>query len=55
MKNNNRILYLLQEIGIVVVGVLIAVSINNYKEKSDNEAYSDFLEGNEAYLERKEE
>lgn len=39
MKSNNRLVYLLQEIGIVVVGVLIAVSINNYKEKSDNEAY----------------
>lgn len=39
MKNNNRLIYLLQEIVIVVIGVLIAVSINNYKEKSDNEAY----------------
>lgn len=38
-SKNNRLLYLLQEIAIVVIGVLIAVSINNYKEKSDNEAY----------------
>jgi hypothetical protein len=38
-SNNNRLLYLLQEIAIVVIGVLIAVSSNNYKEKSDNEAY----------------
>lgn len=38
-SNNNRLLYLLQEIAIVVIGVLIAVSINNYKERSDNEAY----------------
>ncbi|MCR9099839.1 MAG: hypothetical protein NXI25_07795 [bacterium] len=38
-NNRNRLLYLLQEIAIVVIGVLIAVSINNYKEKSDNEAY----------------
>jgi|UPI000591D569 hypothetical protein len=38
-SNNNRLLYLLQEIAIVVIGVLIAVSINNYKEQSDNEAY----------------
>lgn len=39
MKSNNRLVYFLQEIGIVVIGVLIAVSINNYKEKQDNEAY----------------
>ena len=39
MKSNNRLVYLLQEIGIVVIGVLIAVSINNYKEKRGNEAY----------------
>ena len=38
MKSNNRLVYL-QEIGIVVIGVLIAVSINNYKEKRGNEAY----------------
>lgn len=39
IKNNSRLVYLIREIGIVVVGVLIAVPINNYKEKSDNEAY----------------
>lgn len=39
MKNRNRIVYFLQEITIVVVGVLIAVSIGNYKEKMDNKKY----------------
>lgn len=39
MKNKSRLIYLLQEIAIVVVGVLIAVSINNYKERIDNEEY----------------
>ena len=39
--NKNRLVYLLQEIGIVVIGVLIAVSINNYKEKLENEKYID--------------
>ena len=39
MKTTSRIGYFLQEIAIVVVGVLIAVSINNYKEKVDNEKY----------------
>ena len=31
--------YFLQEIAIVVIGVLIAVSISNYKEKIDNENF----------------
>lgn len=39
MKNKSRLAYLLQEIAIVVAGVLIAVSINNYKERIDNEQY----------------
>lgn len=39
MKNTNRFVYFLQEIAIVVIGVLIAVSINNYKENTDNEQY----------------
>lgn len=39
MEKKNRIVYVLQEISIVVVGVLIAVSIGNYKEKLDNENY----------------
>ncbi len=39
MKNKNQIVYFLQEIAIVVVGVLIAVSIGNYKEKMDNKKY----------------
>lgn len=39
MKQNRGILYFLQEIAIVVIGVLIAVSIGNYKEKVDNEKY----------------
>lgn len=38
-EKRNRILHLLQEIGVVVVGVLIAVSIGNYKEKLDNKKY----------------
>lgn len=39
MKKINRIGYVLQEILIVVVGVLIAVTIGNYKEQEDNEKY----------------
>lgn len=39
MKKTSRLAYILQEILIVVVGVLIAVSIGNYKEQSDNEKY----------------
>ncbi len=39
MKKRSRILYFLQEVAIVVVGVLIAVSIGSYKEKVDNEEY----------------
>ncbi|MEM9918547.1 MAG: DUF6090 family protein [Bacteroidota bacterium] len=38
-KESNRIVYLLQEIVIVVIGVLIAVSISNYKERTQNEKY----------------
>jgi hypothetical protein len=38
-KSKNRILYFIQETAIVVFGVLIAVSINNYKEKVNNEQY----------------
>jgi hypothetical protein len=39
MKVKKRILSFLKEIIIIVIGVLIAVSIGNYKEKIDNEAY----------------
>lgn len=39
MKSNNCFVYFFQEIGIVVIGVLIVVFINNYKEKWGNEAY----------------
>lgn len=39
MKKRNGIVYFLQEIAIVVIGVLIAVSIGNYKEKVENEKY----------------
>jgi hypothetical protein len=39
MKNRSGILYFLQEVSIVVIGVLIAVSIGNYKENEDNEQY----------------
>lgn len=39
MKNRSRIVYFLQEIAIVVIGVLIAVSISNYKENINNKAY----------------
>lgn len=39
MEKKSRIVYFLQEIIIVVIGVLIAVSIGNYKEKLDNEKY----------------
>lgn len=38
-SNNNWFLYFLQEIVIVVIGVLIVVLINNYKEQLDNEVY----------------
>lgn len=38
-RNKNGFLDYLKEISIVVVGVLIAVSIGNYKEKLENEAY----------------
>lgn len=39
MKHKERLVYLLQEIAIVVIGVLIAVSIGNYKESLDNRRY----------------
>lgn len=39
MKTKYRILYFLRETAIVVIGVLIAVTIGNYKENSDNENY----------------
>jgi hypothetical protein len=39
MKKTKRILYFLQEISIVVIGVVIAVSIGNYKENKENERY----------------
>lgn len=39
MKNNSPLVYFVKEITIVVIGVLIAVSIGNYKEKSDNRKY----------------
>jgi hypothetical protein len=39
MKKKTRLAYFLQEITIVVIGVLIAVSIGNYKERVDNENY----------------
>ena len=39
MKHTERLIYFLQEITIVVIGVLIAVSIGNYKESIDNKRY----------------
>jgi hypothetical protein len=39
MKKTKNILDFLKEISIVVIGVLIAVSIGNYKENKDNERY----------------
>lgn len=39
MKEQNKVLYFLQEVSIVVIGVLIAVSIGNFKENKDNENY----------------
>lgn len=39
MKNNSPLVYFVKEITIVVIGVLIAVSIGNYKERSDNRKY----------------
>ena len=38
-KRSKQILGYFREITIVMIGVLIAVSIGNYKEISDNEAY----------------
>jgi hypothetical protein len=39
MKKRSQVLSFLREIAIVVIGVLIAVSIGNYKERKDNEKY----------------
>lgn len=39
MKKTKQVKYFLQEIIIVVIGVVIAVSIGNYKDKIDNENY----------------
>lgn len=39
MKNRNQILDYLREITIVVIGVLIAVSVGNFKERLDNKKY----------------
>ncbi|MGF1534499.1 MAG: hypothetical protein ACFCUI_12410 [Bernardetiaceae bacterium] len=39
MKKESRLFYLLQELLIVTTGVLIAVSINNYKESLDDKQY----------------
>ena len=39
MKKRSQILSFLREIAIVVIGVLIAVSVGNYKERKDNEKY----------------
>ena len=39
MKKTEHILNFLKEISIVVIGVVIAVSIGNYKENKDNEKY----------------
>lgn len=39
MKKRSRIVYFLQEILIVAIGILIAVSIGDYKENTDNEKY----------------
>jgi len=39
MKKGRPILDYFKEITIVVIGVLIAVSLDNYKERVDNEKY----------------
>lgn len=39
MKKSSQLVNFLREIAIVVIGVLIAVSVGNYKERIDNEAY----------------
>ena len=39
MKKRSRIVYFLQEIIIVAIGILIAVSISDYRENVDNEKY----------------
>ncbi|WP_019038291.1 hypothetical protein [Psychroflexus tropicus] len=41
MKAKNKILYFLQEIFIVVIGVIIVVSIGKYKENINNQDYLD--------------
>ncbi|GAA4817683.1 hypothetical protein [Litoribaculum gwangyangense] len=38
-KKKKKIIYILQEIVIVAIGILIAVSISNYKENVDNQKY----------------
>lgn len=38
-RNNSKISNFFKEIAIVVIGVLIAVSINNFKENYENEKY----------------
>ncbi|MEQ8237916.1 MAG: hypothetical protein RIA69_01820 [Cyclobacteriaceae bacterium] len=39
MESKNRLVYFFRETAIVVIGVLIAVSLNNLKEKIDNDNY----------------
>ncbi len=39
MKKRSRILYFLQEIIIVTIGILIAISIGDYKDNENNEKY----------------
>jgi DNA gyrase/topoisomerase IV subunit A len=39
MKKKRQILSYLREITIVVIGIIIAVSIGNYKDRLDNKAY----------------
>ncbi|MDP5158170.1 MAG: DUF6090 family protein [Flaviramulus sp.] len=39
MKKKKKVVYIFQEIVIVAIGILIAVSISNYKENVDNEKY----------------
>ncbi len=39
MKKRSQIVSFLREIAIVVLGVLILVSVSNYKERKDNEKY----------------
>lgn len=39
MKKSIHLVSFFREIAIVVIGVLIAVSVGNYKERKDNEKY----------------